>query len=407
MRKIIYLLTFILLAFNVWGAGLGISPSIVTVEDMLRGNAYDKYFKILNLAEFPANATINISGPAAEWINFIDVETREALPEVISVPGSSDFSFIAEFDIPVDAPNGLYEGYIEIRPIVTQAVEGSVVSLVVRGFYRIEITGEEIRSGTVASITTEDTESGQPLRIYYDFRNTGNIAVAPSATVTISKDGAVIDTFSQDGVIVNAGTFLIQEVTWNSENRGTGEFEAEATVFLDETALATQKLLFNLSARGTLTAEAIIGEISKPDKLKVKEVGKAELKFFNVGKIDVNAKIVGEVMKDDAIVDVISGDEVLIKAGKSEDISFYYKPEEEGQYVIKTKVLFAGKEELLEDIVFDVVSEEDTKINKEEFESGNGTVGFLTGLVVFLIIGMVIMAYFFTRKSGKIRVKKK
>jgi len=406
MKKIIYLLIAILLAFNVWGAGLGISPSIVTVEDMLRGNAYDKYFKALNLQDFEVNATINISGEAAEWIILKDVETGELLPEVISVPGSSDLSFLAVFDIPADAPNGMYEGFIEIRPVATQAVDGSVVSLVVRGFYRIEVTGTEIRKGSVESITTEDTESGQPLRVYYDFRNTGNIAVAPSADVVVYKDGAVIDTFSSDGVMVNAGTFLIQEISWDSSNRGTGTFEVETTVFLDETELANIKLAFNLSARGTLTAEAIIGEISKPDKLKVKEVGKAELKFFNVGKIDVNAKIVGEVMKDDKIVDVISGEEVLIKAGKSEEISFYYKPETEGEYIIKSKVLFSGKEEAIDDFTLEVVSEDEETINKQDFESGNGAVGFLTGLVVVLILAMVIMAYVFTRKSGKIRTKK-
>ncbi len=344
MKKINLMLIFgmmlIIVSSFASAASFGVSPSIFEFENLARGHAYEQYIKILSLEEVDSEATLETVGDIPSWVTFLHVDTKEPITGPIMVPSKSSVQVIALFDIPPDAPNGEYEGYIQVRPVVSEVVSGSPVNLVVRAKYNVVVIGDEQISGVVESATVKDTESGQTLRIKYSFENTGNVAVRPTADVVILEKGKEIDSFSFEGHEVNSGLSSTQIVEWDTENRGTGDFEAKLEVFLDGQSLFVKTLPFALLPGGTFTAEVSIGDISKPDSVSVLDVAKTEVKLYNTGKIDIVAKIIGEVKKDGKLVDIIESDEKIINVGDSSLLSFYFEPTEPGEYVVDSKSVF-------------------------------------------------------------------
>lgn len=407
MRKTIALFTVALFCLSglAMGAGLGISPSIVEMDNLLRGNSYEKYYKLLNLEDYEKEVEVTPSGDAASWTNVLDAETREER-SIFTIPANEQLFFLAEFDVPEDAPNDMYEGFFDVVPTKQREAGETQVSLVVRGFYRLEVTGVEDINGDVDSITVKDTESGQLLRINFDFRNTGNVKIAPTADVDILKDGEVIDSFTQDGNEVPTGKFEVQEVTWDTENRGTGDFQARVKILLAGEEIASKTLGFNIKSRGTYTAEGRVGEVSQPPVWKAGQLGKTQVKFYNTGQIDVQAKVKGEVKRDGEIVDIVEGDEKLVKAGSSRNLEFYYKPDKPGEYIIASSVLYSGKEEPVSELRFEVSSAEDAEraetVNTESFGSDDTNYVLLTilGALVVVLLGVaVLFAFLFFKKK--------
>jgi len=396
-KKILSIISFVFLialAANV--LAVGISPSFFYLDDVARGNPYEKNFRALNLETSDVNAEIIATGDAADWIKFYDVDTDEEL-ENIYVSSKSSVLFKAVFDVPEDAPNGVYEGHIGLSPILPDSKD-TKINVVTRSIYRLTITGNEKLSGTIDSITTQDTESGQALRVQYGFRNTGNIGATPSAEITVEKNGQFVDSQTFEGEYVKMGTFFNQEFFWDTENRGTGDFTANVKIFLNEKVISEKDLTFNIAPRGTYTVEGLVGDITKPEDVTIGSVAKSGVKFFNKGKIDVSAKVVAEVTKNGKVVDVIQGDEISINAGGAGDLLFYFKPSEEGKYEINPKVIYGGKESALDPFTIEVKSEEEGLTSGNLGSSSNTLMIVLIGLVAVLILVLAVFGYFYFKK---------
>ena len=386
---------------SVLAGGLGISPSVFDYDDFAKGNSYEAYSRVLNLENVNRDIHIDAIGTGSQWIKIMDAVTNETYG-VYTIPGKSDRQFTVIFDIPNDAPNGFYEGYLQVEPTTTEG-DGNV-NIVVRSYYKFLVGGNEVINGSVKSISSRNTEAGQTLRIVYDFTNSGNTQVAPFAHVQIFKDGNKIDEVRIDGSMVKAKTTSTQEILWNTSNRGTGNFSANVKIFLDNESIFNEDLEFYLENVGTFLAEAIVGEVALPDVWSIEEVGKIEVTYFNIGNIDFNAKLVSEVWKNDKLIDVLNSDGVLIKAGTSEDILLYYKPENNGDYTLKNKVVYSGKEEILEDISINVFDEDSNNVNTTEFtdeSSGYINVVLIVNILILLIAVIFIVMLFTKSKNNR------
>lgn len=396
-KKILVLLSLVVLVVlstNV--LGMGLSPSFFYLDEMIRGNTYEKNFRALNLDGSSANITLGATGGAQDWISFYDLETNEEI-KTIFVPAKSDVPFRVEFKVPADAPNGVYEGYLTITPDVDSELENPV-SIVTRNLYQLQVSGTEKIAGTVDGISAPDTESGQLLRIQYGFRNTGNVGATPTAKLIVSKGGEVIDSVEVEGTYVKRATFFNQEFTWDTENRGTGDFSANVEIVLDGKTIAKEDIPFNLAPRGTYTADGLVGEVVKPSHVTVNSVAKTQIQFFNKGQIDVKAKVVAEVTKNGKVIDVIQGDEFAINAGDSDNLYFYFKPSQEGNYEITPKVIYGGKEKALDAFTVEVKSEDDGLTSGDLNSGSNSLMVVLIALVGVLIIVVAVFGYFHFKK---------
>lgn len=397
-KKILVLMSLIvLISISTNVLAVGLSPSFFYLDEVIRGNNYEKNFRVLNFEDSDVFVTLGSTGDSQDWINFYDIETGEEI-STLEVPGKSSVLYKVAFEVPEDTPNGVYEGYITVTPEIEESND-TTINVVTRNIYQLQVSGTENIAGTIDGISTQDTESGQPLKIQYGFRNTGNVGATPTAKFAVYKDGNFVDSSEVEGQYVKRGTFFNQEFFWDTENRGTGNFTADVEITLDGKIIKEEKLTFNIAPRGTYTVEVLIGEVIKPKNLVVNAVGKTEIKFYNKGKISVTAKVVAEVVKNGQVVDVINGDELSIDAGGSNNLYFYFKPYEEGEYTIKPTVLFGGKENELEPFTLNVQSEtEGLSVDNLDSESDNSTTSILLILVGVLLAIIIIFGYIYIIK---------
>jgi hypothetical protein len=395
MKYLLYVMLFVLVATSTLASsGLGMSPSIIQQENLVRGNSYTKFVKVVNLDEVDQTVSMELSGDGAEWVTIIDTDTNQPVAEVFGVTATEQKTFAFQLDIPEDAANGFYQGRIQIQPSAQKP--GETVSLIVRTVYQFSVTGTEVKGGVVNSMVTQDTEAGQPLRIQYDFENTGNIRIAPTAEVTISKDGTVVDTFTELGIEVQKGLQKVQTLEWDTENRGTGLFTAEVTISLEGEEIATQTLPFSVEAGGTFEAEVLTGKPEAPSVWEEDKLQKVTVQFHNIGKVDVMAKASSEVLLDGELQDVVASEQLNVKAGASETLTLYYKPSSPGKYELHSKVLYNGEESAIDPLTFEVKSDEALEVNRDEFKESSFPMILIIVLVVLIAAGVI--AFIFLKK---------
>lgn len=393
------LLFLLALAPSAYAAGLGLSPSIFSMTDLARGATYEKHLKVLNLNDYPQRFTVNASGPARAWISFVSEGNRTPIPVNLTAPANGEFGFIAIITVPSDAPNGGYNGTIDIEPNLEGT--GHTATVIVQGLYSLAVTGAESRSANVASITVADAESGQPVRFAYDVRNTGNVGIVPHAKVDVSnKGGTYVSSAAANGTYVAAGSTSREILEWDSENHGVGNFTGTVTVTLGNSTLATKTLSFAILPRGTFTASAVVGKVSAPEDLTTGTIGKLTVPVYNTGKIDVQAKVTTEVTYGGKLVDVVSSDEALVPAGGSGELELYFTPQHSGAYTLTGRVVYSGKETALAPMTVKV--SDPGAVNREAISgTGSGTrivIMVLAVLVAVLLVTIGIVAWRFTKK---------
>jgi len=109
------------------------------------------------------------------------------------------------------------------------------------------------------------------------------------------------------------------------------------------------------------------------------------------------AKFRGEIYHEDDLLDVLGSEEMFVESGETAKLVSYYKILEPGNYTIKGRVLYAGKETEEKEVSFSVPVPEVEELG----EVKNGIPGFEA---VFAIIALSFISIFlaFSRiKGGK------
>ena len=98
--------------------------------------------------------------------------------------------------------------------------------------------------------------------------------------------------------------------------------------------------------------------------------------FENTGEIGTTAKFSGEVYKDGNLIETITSEELQVEKYKDAELVSYFKLESEGEYLIKGKVIYSGKETPVEEVPLKV---------------GKSTPGFegISLIVVMLLLVML------------------
>ena len=413
MKRATILLIVLILAFvisNVSAAGIGLAPSSFTMEDTLKGGSCDRIFTVFNTVDEPFDYEFEGTGDIGEWVSFYALDGKTPI-ETIKVPGKSTEKIIARFSIPGDTPNGVYTGTVDVLTalknvtVATTEEIGIVAQPILRmsSRGRIEVTGKQILTGTVKSITTVDTEVNYPLRIKVEFQNTGNVIAYPTINVSISKEESLVDRLISDKTVVKPGTTETIPVEWNTTGQIPGEYSVDVTVSLNGDELATKSLSVKILPAGTLTADGDLISISTADVPSVGRYIKIPVTFENTGTIDTKAKFVGELYINGNLVDVVNTDELLVPVGEKSDLIAYLKIETPGDYKIKGHVLYEGKKTDEKELAFFVpkpdsaTETETTTETATEAETDTKVPGF--GIIGTLIATIVV--FVIAKKSGQ------
>jgi len=367
------------------GIGIGVVPSEIEIHDAMRGSEYEKRITIHNTAENDSGFSITAEGECSDWMHFYRMEDQNTEVTNITIPGKNNAKILVKITIPDDAASGEHTSKIGVQNIPIEGMVGSTMVVRMPVDVMIGVTGTQILTGAVKSITSLDTEVDHPLTIKVEFQNTGNVVAKPVVNVDISRDGTPVDGFTYSEMAVAPTKKEIIPVEWGTTEMVSGDYVAKVSVMLGEKVLETKDLQFKLLPIGTLSRRGNLTSISTESEPAIGMV-KILATFVNTGGIDTRARFAGEVYRDGNLIDTIESNELLVPIRESGTLTSYLKIESPGNYAVKGHVEYEGRTTNTKELSFDV-SIAAAKTGEEE-NSTNSTPGFgaAGGLSAILIL---------------------
>jgi hypothetical protein len=224
MKRDTILLIVLILALvisDVSALGIGIAPSRFTVDDAVKGEAYDKVLRVSNPADESCNYELFVeTGDISDWISFYALDGKTPIA-TIELPGKSSEKVIARLLVPAEAPNGVYTGKIYVQTIpesasgnttnetgaVAQAVLNapSEVTIVVTDGVPAEEETRTIEGNLISISTVDELQIGQVIEILAFFENIGTIDTNAQFVGVLYIDGNQVEDVTSDELLTPAG----------------------------------------------------------------------------------------------------------------------------------------------------------------------------------------------------------
>lgn len=358
---LIVLLGIIITSQPAYAIGIGISPSEISIDNVLKGNEAERSLTIFNTGPETTNFTLSSSGHVCKWVTFYDSDDTATNITIISIPGHEKRTVTIKVQIPEDTLNAKYVGSIDIRSMPVAANNnGMGQQLIIGASSSIEliVTGNQTVKGVVTAIVIEDTEPGYPVKIKTIFKNEGNVIAIPGIDVIIHQGNNDIFSFTNDEVSVKPTITEPIIAKWNTTTANLpGEYTAKVTVILDEQILRSDTIPFEILPIGTLTRQGNLTDILIDDIPAIGTLLKIKSCFENNGLIETSAKFTAEVYKDGNLVDTITSDELVVEKNEEIELISYLKIEDPGDYRIEGKVIYDKKETPVKELSFEIPAE--------------------------------------------------
>jgi len=352
MRKIIILLILLTLFAMVQPAvaiGIGIAPAEINFNNALKGSEYESSITIFNTDSEATNFSLEATGNITDWVSFYNLNDYDNTISSVKIPGNDKVAVVIRIMVPFDAANANYSGSLYVRsiPDTTDKAGETGQSLIIGASTKvmIAVTGDQIIDGNVLGIFTENTEPGYPLKITTRFQNTGNVVVNPKIVVTILQDNNIINSFSHETTSVKPGITQPIIAEWMTTAANIpADYTANIDVLLNGNIIKSDNLSFKILPVGTLTKSGNLTNIYVDGEPAVGNIVKVRGYFKNTGQIETQAKFSAEVYVDNKLTDTISSDELTAPKNEETVLISYLKITEPGDYLIKGKVIYSGKE---------------------------------------------------------------
>lgn len=234
MKKFLVILS-VLLVFSSSAFSL-----TMTEADFGRVEQGDRVVKEILIGADDSNNTyvLRTEGKIGEWIKIS--------PKEIFVPKKAIGIITLILEVPEDAADGAYNGKIVARgKDVLGSSEGTGVGIMLEIKSRVAaIVGEPVDVPPVrGEIQTEEIESfsiidlyakpmrvtaGRTVQIYVKIINTGTVPTMGYATVEITKDNELIDTFASGSTLLNKADEHLIQFNWNTVDLRNGTYKIMA-----------------------------------------------------------------------------------------------------------------------------------------------------------------------------------
>ena len=385
---------------SVSGIGVGLGPTELQIDNVLRGTVVERSITLYNLGDTASTINLTADGASAVWTRFYDGNTKGAPVTSVTLKARENRPLIVQISIPPDTANGVYNTSIRatlVPPEATKLQLGVTAIMEATSTISMTVTGEQKMGGTVEYITVDDTEVNFPLPIRVLFQNTGNVAANPKITAKISGKSGTIDTISDSGTQVNAGNSGLIVVRWTKTNIEPGNYSADIMVILGGTQITSKNVPFVIVPTGTLSRQGNLTDLTYTGDPVPGAVLKIIGAFENTGKIETKAKMIGEVYRDGTLVDSFTSDELSIPINDRGDLTYYLKGTTEGLYQVKVYVLYEGKKTDTKEISIKITKTSGAGIPITGTSLVGGKTPLLPGLAIFAIFGSIILFSFFRR----------
>jgi len=381
---IIVLMVLLLFPFPAAAFGIGMAPMEYKITGAMRGMEYERPIAIFNPDEKANNFTLRTDGVAGDWISFYRIEDTETSIKEISIAANGNYPILIKIIIPPDEASGTYNAtiYAETIPGGYEGKMGVATKLQASTMISVEVTGEQVVDGILNSILVEDTETGYPIRVKTIFQNTGNVMAKPKIEISILQDNKTLISFTHESTKVKPARIEPIIAEWNTTAKNVpGDYKASVVVSLDGRILGSQDVPFKIMPVGTFTREGNLTSILIEGEPAIDTIVKVKAVFQNTGQIETLSKFSAEVYKDNKLIDTLTSDELTVQKNQEIALISYLKIISPGDYLIKGKVIYSGKETPVKDYSF--------KISNKKSAPGFEVIY----TAVILLLGVLIMKY--------------
>jgi len=250
-RLLIYICVLFVCSLQLWfwkkpvnAVSMGISPTLLNNENLLRGSYFEQKY-IISRKDPSKDDYAKIEIIGEEITNWIEIDPGN---EFVLPKGETSVEFKVSVSIPDDAKYQKYEG--KIRILISQENEGQVtiqqgVDLVVD----LNVSDIEYSKLQVYNLKINDFKKGENLILSSNIKNLGNISASPDKIEINIKDTSsndikqissseieAIDPFSEKEVLIDFGVIDIEE----------GTYVGDIIVYFNKEIIAEEKSIFNV-----------------------------------------------------------------------------------------------------------------------------------------------------------------
>lgn len=396
---IISLLFLALLGTNINAVSIGVSPSVLKYEDVLKGGFAQKTLYLSSDAQSNLSIEFELFGETADWISFGPIDLSQ---ENVTISAGNPYILNVIVEPPVDTQNGVYSGQIRVITNKLQDVE-SGKGVGIRAAFMVDVTievgGEEIIRCTAGGFGIPHLELDDALALSYTLENLGNVNIDPNVFIDLFdiNNNEVLKLDFQSTRVRPTLKNTFEEFLAN--NLPTGQYFAHISVPLCN---AASTLTFTITEPGVISDDGTLIQIKNPNWGETDTIIPINAVFKNTGPRTVRAKFIGHIQeKAGDIVKLIDTDFINIKPGETNSFETFFKTNNIGQYIIYGKIKYNNKITFEKASVLNIRQ----KIEGEGVSIGWSSLIFF-GVIIALLLIIIKKKKIILRKRHKSRVHK-
>jgi hypothetical protein len=244
------ILTVAVLVFPKKALGFGITPAEINVQDIKPGGHYENLIYLTRpVSEDNENLKVILEPALGDMDSWF---TYSSGKEFTFPSGKNTTSFKVVVDVPADAQLKNFKGQITAKGMPNEKA-GEGVTIIKGAVLGVNITtsNAETFDLNVLSITAPDVNSGDPVRLLLNIKNSGNTAAAPDE---VRLD--IMDLFEKpieslsDSRLDKIDPFATKEIqaVFNS-NLEKGQYRIDASVIFQGKEIARKKMILTVNAK--------------------------------------------------------------------------------------------------------------------------------------------------------------
>lgn len=219
------------------GFAMGISPALVSVENMLPDQTVSKSVQLSRANPYETiNATVAVTGEAADAIEL----TNDGVVELPQGEQIVEYAFTINTE---GLTPGNYSAALTVNPVADDEDATTTYVLAgVQGEIQFTVTDEEIASYTIQEIQFSKTGNNQPAEFTYLMVNTGNTATRPAKIdVALTDENNAANSFTEtvsSSALPLVPAFQQQSVdVVTSLSLSASLYSTEVTFYSDDTSV--------------------------------------------------------------------------------------------------------------------------------------------------------------------------
>ena len=369
-------LVFLYLCYGIaLAGGVGIAPSEINFEGVLRGGYAETTLTLSNQNNVSTTITIDPKGENKDYLSFSDLGSTEGGSQVpaalgeggtmmiykenqsvlgqvtnITIPPQSRSLVKVVASPPLDLALGKYTGVVTFysHPHLNETLSEQFGTTIAVGFEipsSIQLTGEQRLEFTVGSIVIKDTEIDNPIELLVSGTNRGNVRATPQIYVKIlDRDQTrIIREAGFNGSEYLPTTSGTDRFEISSENMTEGQYWAKVTITLGGKEIKNELLTFDILEVGAMKRSGELVQVFANVWVKQGEIVRVDALFRNIGEISTSAKFKGEALLGGRIMHLLESEEIVVQPGESVNLTSYFTPQETGKYSVKGRVYYSKK----------------------------------------------------------------